>query len=141
MPFARLEMHKLIGGTLLALACGGASAVSAQTAGVVAASPFSGTYIGTVHKLAGSDANCQAPSQISLAVQDGRFKLPWHDSQAFNVKIAPNGSFYATSGSVLAQSDKHMMLQPTVQGSVSHTSLVADYGTRWCHLRLDAVRS
>jgi hypothetical protein len=76
-----------------------------------------------------------------LQVQDGRFHLPWAGLQTFDVRIAPDGSFYATSPNALAKSDKHMMLVPTMQGHVSGTSLVADYGTRWCHYRLEATRS
>lgn len=141
MPFARLGLDKLIGGTLLAVTLGGLSPASAQTANLTSAWPFTGTYTGTTQPVPGNDPSCAPGGRVTLDVQNGRFRLPWHEPQAFDVRISADGSFVATSGSVLAQSDKHMMLVPTMQGRVSGASLVADYGTRWCRYRLDTARS
>jgi hypothetical protein len=141
MPLVRLKLARFIGASLLALACGGLSAASAQPASSAAASPLSGTYIGAAQHISGSEAPCEPGGQVKIDVRDGHFRFPWHEPQAFNVRISPDGSFFATSGDVLAQSDKHMKLVPTMQGHVSEASLVADYGTRWCRYRLEAVRS
>jgi hypothetical protein len=141
MPFARLGLNKLIGGTLLALTLGGLNPASAQTANLTNAPPFAGTYIGATQPVASNDPSCDPGGRVAFAVQDGRFSLPWHEPQAFHVRILADGSFFATSGNAIAQSDKHMMLVPTLQGRVSGASLVADYGTRWCRYRLEATRS
>ncbi len=141
MPFVRFRFDKLIGGTLLALTVGGLSPAMAQTASPTAASPFAGTYTGTTQLVTDNDPGCAPGGRVTFAVQDGRFRLPWHEPQSFDVRISADGSFFATSGSVLAQSDKHMMLVPTMQGRVSGAGLVADYGTRWCRYRLEATRS
>ncbi len=52
-----------------------------------------------------------------------------------------DGSFNATISTVPAASDKHMMLVPTVQGRLSNTGLVAEYGTRGRRYLLEATRS
>ena len=138
MLCARLGSEKLAAGALLALALASLSPASAQPG---SAATFTGTYTGVIQAVAGNDPSCAPGSRVTLDVQNGRFRLAWHEPQAFDVRIGPDGSFFATSGSVLAQSDKHMMVVPTLQGHVSNAGLVADYGTRWCHYRLEATRS
>jgi hypothetical protein len=157
MLCTRLGFGTLAGGTLLALTLGGVNPAPAQPA---AASQFTGTYTGTTRlageqsqvvaaagpmqfeqQASGQAGRCSPGGPVSLDVHDGRFRLPWSGPQAFNVRISPDGSFYATSSTVPAASDKHMMVVPTLQGRVSGASLVADYGTRWCHYRLEATRS
>ena len=141
MPVARLGLDKLVGATLLALACGGMSPALAQSASPPAASSFAGTYTGATRHISGHDGHCWLGGPVKLEVHDGRFRFPWNEPQAFDVTISPDGTFYAASPGVLAKSDKHMMLVPTMQGYVSGATLVADYGTRWCHYRLEATRS
>lgn len=139
MPFARTRLYMFIGGVLLASSS--LSPVSAQPANATAASPFTGTYVGTTQLVEDNDPGCAQGSAVSFAVEDGNFRFPWHEPQAFHAKIAADGSFYATSGSKLAQSDKHMMIVPIMRGHVNGTSLVAEYGTRWCRYRLEVIRS
>jgi hypothetical protein len=73
-------------------------------------------------------------------VRDGRFKFEWNEPTVFDVKIAADGTFYATTESTV-RAEKHMTLVPTMQGRIDGTMLVADYGTRWCHYRLEAKQS
>jgi hypothetical protein len=130
-----------VGAALLALTTGSFTPASAQTATLAATSTYAGTYTGADQPIPGNDPSCAPGGQVTLAVQDGRFRLPWHEPQAFDVKISPDGSFYATSGSALAQSDKHMMLVAILQGRMSGTGLQATYGTRWCRYELEATHS
>jgi hypothetical protein len=162
MPIVRFDFNGLVGGTLLALLCGSINPASAQPASPTAASSFSGTYKGTTSlagdrqavvaeagpmryeplgQAAGNDGSCQPGGPVSFEVRDGRFKFAWNEPQAFDVKISSDGSFYAASPNALSKSDKRMMIVPIMQGRVTATSLVADYGTRWCHYRLEATRS
>jgi hypothetical protein len=141
MLCARFGLGSVIWAALLALTSGSSIPAFAQTAPIAATSPFAGTYAGTAQAIAGNDPSCAPAGHVTLAVQDGRFRLPWRELQAFDVRISPDGSFFATSGSVLAQSDKHMMLVPTLQGRVSNTGLQATYGTRWCRYELEAMHS
>ncbi len=138
MLCARPGWGKLATGALLALTLGSLNSASAQPG---AASSFTGTYAGITQGAAGNDPSCAPGTSVTLNVQNGRFRLAWHEPQAFDVRIAADGSFYATSTTIPAQADKHMMLVPTMQGRLSGTNLVADYGTRWCHYRLEATRS
>jgi hypothetical protein len=138
MPLAVLRLQKLVGGTLLALTLGSLCPASAQTASPTTEQPFAGTFTGTTQLVIDNDPGCPASKRVTLEVADGRFRLPWIEPQAFHVTISPDGSFYATSGN--AQSDKRMMTVPTLQGRISGSRLVAEYGTRWCHYRLDATR-
>jgi hypothetical protein len=140
MPIARFGLDKVIGGTLLALACGCISPALAQPATPDAAASFSGTYTGTTQHISGHDGHCWLGGPVKLEVHDGRFRFPWNEPQEFDVKIGPDGTFNASSPGVLSKSDKHMMLVPTMQGYVSGSTLVADYGTVWCHYRLEATR-
>ena len=141
MLCARFGLGSVIGAPLLALTTGSFTPVSALTATLAATSTYAGTYTGTAQPIPGNDPSCAPGGHVTLVVQDGRFRLPWHEPQAFDVKISPDGSFFATSGSVLAQSDKHMMSVPTLQGRVSSTGLQATYGTRWCRYELEAMHS
>lgn len=145
MPFARLGLNGLIGGALL-LTSTFSSAVPA--AAQSAASPYSGTYVGTTQLISGSsqvvagdDPMCTPGRQVTLQVQDGRFQFPWQERMAFHVRIAADGTFYAATGSNLALSDKRSMIYPVMQGRVSGADLVADYGTRWCRYHLAVTRS
>jgi hypothetical protein len=139
MPFAVVGLDKLVGGTVLALALGGLCPASAQTASLTTEPTFAGTFTGTTQLVIDNDPGCPAGGRVTLEVADGRFRLPWIEPEAFHVTISPDGSFYATSGN--AQSDKRMMIVSTLQGRISGSRLVAEYGTRWCHYRLDATRS
>jgi hypothetical protein len=141
MLYARFGLGSVIGAALFALTSGSVIPASAQTTTLAATSAYAGTYTGTAQPVPGNDPSCDPGGHVTLAVQDGRFRLPWREPQAFDVRISPDGSFYATSGSVLAQSDKHMMLVPTLQGRVSSTGLQATYGTRWCRYELEAMHS
>ncbi len=140
MPFSRFGLSISMGGAMVAVALGGLSHASAQTASPTANAPVSGTYIGTTQLVIDNDPGCPPGGSVTLEVKDGRFRLPWNEPQAFHVKISPDGSFYTTSGNALAQSDKRMMIVPILQGRVSGARLVAEYGTRWCHYRLDTMR-
>jgi hypothetical protein len=141
MPFSRFGLSKFMVGTMLAVALGSLSHASAQTAGPTADAPFSGTYIGTTQLVIDNDPGCPPGGSVTLEVKNGRFRLPWNEPQAFHVKISPDGSFYATSANAVVQSDKRMMIVPVLQGRLSGARLVAEYGTRWCHYRLDTMRS
>lgn len=148
MPFARLHLERLIGGALiasalLASALGSLSPAAAQST----AAAYSGTYVGMTQLESGSsqvtpgdDPMCAAGGRVSFQVQDGRFRFPWHEPQAFDVKISANGSFYAVTGNSLALSGKRDMIVPTMQGRVNGADLQADYGTRWCRYHLDVTR-
>jgi hypothetical protein len=138
MPFAQPRLAKLVGGALIALTI---CTTATSAADVAAASLFAGTYTGTIQPVPGNDPSCSPGGDITFQVQDGRFRFPWHEPQAFDVRISSDGSFFATSGNLLVQADKHMMLVPTMQGRVAGTKLVADYGTRWCRYQLEVTRS
>ena len=114
-----------------------ASACIAQTA---KQQSFDGTYSGTTQLIGSDTTSCSAGQMVTLDVRDGQFHQPWRPRQTFDVKIGSDGRFYARSGAITAQSDKHMMVVPVIEGQVSGKRLTADYGTRWCHYRLDASR-
>jgi hypothetical protein len=137
MLFEPFRSNKFLLGALLASAIGGGGLAAAQPNN---AAPAAGTYTGTTQLLVDKAPDCSPGGPVTLQVQDGRFRFPWYEPSAFHVTISPDGSFYATSGS-LAQSDKRMMDVPTMRGQASGTMIVADYGTRWCRYRLEASRS
>ncbi len=122
---------------MLALALGGFGSASAQqvaAAGsglsssivVSRATDFqhlTGTYTGSAVMVTGG-TKCKPGGTVRIMVQDGRFRLPWTDVQSFDARISADGSFYATSGSLLAQSDKHMMTVPNPEGRVTGAELM-----------------
>jgi hypothetical protein len=103
---------------------------------------FDGIYKGSSQRTAGSDMSCAPARRIEVEVRDGRFKLPWREPSSFNVRIYPDGQFYATSGALSAQAaEKRMMIVPVLQGRVTQAGLTANYGTRICRYTLEATRS
>jgi hypothetical protein len=131
---------------VLGLSCICATASPAQSAspsgleGVMTAYPVDGIYKGNSQPIAANDESCRPGQKMALEVRDGRFKLPWRESQVFDARISSDGSFFATTASMV-QADKHMTIIPTLQGQVRGGGLVADYGTRWCRYRLEASQS
>jgi hypothetical protein len=120
------------------------SARSASPAGFeggLTAYPFDGVYKGAAQRIAATDESCRPAQDVALEVRNGRFKLPWQGNQLFDASIARDGSFYATSGVPAAVAEKRMTLVPTLQGRISSSGLVADYGTRLCRYRLEASLS
>jgi hypothetical protein len=103
--------------------------------------PFDGTYSGTAQRIAGDDTTCSTGAPVTVVVQDGQFRQSWRPSQDFSVRIGADGRFYARTGALAVQAEKHMTLSPVIQGQVTGRTLVADYGTRWCRYRLEATRS
>jgi hypothetical protein len=106
----------------------------------MAAYQFDGTYAGNSQQVTANDQSCRPGREVSLEVNKGMLKLAWTERQAFEAPIARDGSFYATTGSVV-QADKHMTILPTLEGRITHGNLVADYGTRWCRYRLEASQA
>jgi hypothetical protein len=131
---------------VLGLCCSCATASLAQSAGPsgleggMTAFQFDGLYKGDSQRVIAKQDACAPRQEVALDVRNGRFKLNWHGPQVFDAKIARDGSFYATTGSV-GQAEKHMTILPTLQGRIDAAGLVADYGTRWCRYRLEASQS
>jgi hypothetical protein len=103
----------------------------------MAAYQYDGIYKGTTQRISANTESCRPGREVAVDVQNGRLKLPWNDPQVFDTRIARDGSFFATIGSVV-QAEKHMTTIPTLQGQIGSAGLVADYGTRWCRYRLEA---
>jgi hypothetical protein len=99
---------------------------------------FDGIYGGNSQPVTTNDKGCRPSQEVALEVSKGRFKLPWNDRQVFDAQITPNGTFFATTGALPVQAEKHMTIIPTLQGRIGPAGLVADYGTRWCRYRLEA---
>jgi hypothetical protein len=77
-------------------------ATAATPGGLVAAN---GTYDGLTQLVAGSIGSCGNQDMITLQVMNDRFsytlnqpQVVWQPTRVFDVVIAPNGSFQATSG-------------------------------------------
>ena len=113
----------------------------AQSEQSFAAPGFDGVYTGVSRLIVNTSQACAPGQTISVEVRNGRFRLPWQTTAAFDVRLSPDGRFNATAGVPTAIAEKRMMIVPTAQGQVSGTSLVADYGTRFCHYAFEAVRS
>ena len=135
---------------LLALSCAASAACVAPShavspppvvAGQPAGMGLDGLYKGTSHLVSSTSQTCSPDRTIAVEVRDGRFRLPWQTSGAFDVRLRDDGTFYATSGVAAGQTDKRALIVPTAQGQVRGAALVADYGTRFCHYELDAARS
>lgn len=117
------------------------SAGPGRVEGGVTAYQFDGVYSGSSQLLGTKGDSCHPGTEVAVTVQNGRFRMPWNDRQIFDARISRDGSFYATSGVPVVQAEKHMTLVPTLQGRISSAGLVADYGTRFCHYRLEATQS
>jgi hypothetical protein len=117
------------------------SAGPAGVEGGVTAYQFAGVYSGSSQLFATKDESCHPGIEVAVEVRNGRLRMPWNDRQIFDASISRDGSFYATSGAPVVQAEKHMTLVPTLQGRISSAGLVADYGTRFCHYRLEATQS
>jgi hypothetical protein len=109
--------------------------------GGLTAYQFDGVYKGNSQRLSPNDAVCGRGQEVALDVRHGRVRLPWNESQVFDARVSRDGTFFATTGASLVQAEKHMTIVPTLQGHIGPAGLVADYGTRWCHYRLEASQS
>jgi hypothetical protein len=140
----RLHTKQLL--AVLGLSCICATASLAQSAGPgglegnMAAHQFDGIYKGNSQSVAASDDSCSPGREVALEVHNGRFKLAWRDRQVFDARISRDGTFFATTTSMV-QAEKHMTIVPTLQGHIDAAGLVADYGTRWCRYRLEASQA
>jgi hypothetical protein len=117
------------------------SASPAGFEGGLTAYQFDGVYNGSAQRVATTDESCRPARDVALEVRNGQFKLPWQGNLSFDARVAHDGSFYATSGVPASVAEKHMTLVPTLQGRIGAKGLVADYGTRFCHYRLEASQS
>jgi hypothetical protein len=97
-------------------------------------------YAGTAVIVSQHDAACGPSGPVRVYVAGNRFTLDW-ESQRFDIKVRNDGSFYATTGISPAAADKRLRLLPAASGRLGAGTLVADYGTRWCRLRLKASAS
>ena len=105
------------------------------------ASSFDGLYKGTTQRISGENTEaCSAGGTIAIEVAGARFKLPWRPRQAFDAKISAQGGFWATTGNMAAQADKHLLIVPDLRGQVADGRISGSYGTRWCSYRFEAVR-
>jgi hypothetical protein len=103
--------------------------------------PLDGIYKGNTESFATNNGPCLPGQAVAVEVRKGRFTLAWTGRQQFDAEIRPDGTFYATTGASPIQADKHMTLLPTLQGRVAAADIAADYGTRWCHYRLEASQT
>jgi hypothetical protein len=146
-PSAALLSKQTLIGAALGLTCVCATAGRAQPAGPnglegsLTAYSIDGVYQGKNQQVRKTGATCPAEQEITVDVRNGRFKLAWYQRQTFNVRISPDGTFFATTGVSPVQAEKHMTIIPTLQGSVGAAGVVADYGTRWCRYQLVATRT
>jgi len=67
--------------------------------------PIDGTYNGLMQLASGTVDACGSQDVFTLQVRNNAFtymlnqpQVPWRPSVSFNVAIAPDGSFHATSG-------------------------------------------
>jgi hypothetical protein len=103
--------------------------------------PLDGIYKGNTEPFTSNNDACRPGQAVALEVRDGRFKLAWNERQFFDAKIRPDGTFYATTGTSPVQAEKHMTLEPTLQGRVAAADVAGDYGTRWCRYRPEASQA
>jgi hypothetical protein len=142
IPYGKYLFTVAVGFSLFFAAVNPAQSASPSTLeGALTAYPLDGLYKGTTRLVVANTEACRPPQAVLLEVRNGRFKLAWSDRQLFDARIRPDGTFYATIGTSPIQAEKHMTLIPTLRGRVAAADIVADYGTRWCHYRLQASQT
>jgi hypothetical protein len=153
MPRLRLWIKHGLPIVLLAAACGCATAASPLPSATTSSapqgtppaallSPFDGRYTGHTQRLSGdATTGCPEGGPVTLDVTAGRFQYPWRPLQTFDVRIAASGGFAANAGNLTAQSDKHMMIMPVMDGAVHGDRIAGEFGTRWCSYRFEATRN